>query len=55
MNDDKSAVIQQVSVQIAAILYSIDDFIDKTPIEEISNLVDDLDATIIKPKTTGPS
>ena len=36
-NDDKSAVIQQVSAQITTISYDIDEFIDKTFIEEISS------------------
>ena len=48
MNEDELAVIQQVSAQTAVISYDIDDFIDETPIKEISNSIEDLDATIIK-------
>ena len=48
MNEDELAVIQQVSAQTAVISYDIDDFIDETPNKEISNSIEDLDATIIK-------
>ena len=48
--DNKSAVIQQVSDQNVPISYNIDNFVDKTPIEEISSSIEDLDAAIIKTK-----
>ena len=50
MNYYNSAVIQEVSAQTATISYVIDNFIDKTPIEEISNSVEDLDAATIRAK-----
>ena len=45
---NKSAVIQQLSAQIATTSYDINDFIDENLIEGISNSTEDLDATIMK-------
>ena len=47
VNDNKSAVIQQVSAQIATISYDKKEFIDETPADKIGNSLEDLDDTII--------